>query len=382
MPIEVTCECGAPLLLSIASKTTRCSRCKTVKETRDLVPRGGASLGRRPAAAPEGHSDDAPSRPEPGRATAAPRGGGASARPRPRAAESGASRHYLLLGLCLIPLAFVLIRPPSTLSIEDRLDATVAGLPEEQAIEVWEAIDAAADDKALLRALPGDRLVGASFGVDSRAHWALAGVSVVFFAGLIAFFPRKDVSGKSLVLVALFTGTAGIALLLGLQKLVFGLRMGGLLFLKGPLIIFFLVLKFIAFSYNVVMTGSESFFLTFFGYTFGVGLCEEIIKALPIIWRIRKAELGDELDPRDALHWGLASGAGFGIAEGIHYASEMYNGIEAFSIYPVRFFSCVALHAMWTAAASVQLARRADEVRSFTGFVGTLLGWIDRKSVV
>jgi len=64
---------------------------------------------------------------------------------------------------------------------------------------------------------------------------------------------------------------------------------------------------------------------------------------------------GDDFGWRAACIWGLASGAGFGIAEGILYSSEHYNGIATFGIYLVRFISCVGLHAIWTGAVSLMI---------------------------
>ncbi|HMO36593.1 MAG TPA: PrsW family glutamic-type intramembrane protease, partial [Gemmatales bacterium] len=97
-----------------------------------------------------------------------------------------------------------------------------------------------------------------------------------------------------------------------------------------------------------------TFVQSLISYTFGVGLCEEIIKALPIFFVF----LG-----RSRLRWheccalGLASGIGFGIAESIHYSATMYNGLTDSSMYMVRFISCVTLHAVWCAASALFLHR-------------------------
>jgi RsiW-degrading membrane proteinase PrsW (M82 family) len=56
--------------------------------------------------------------------------------------------------------------------------------------------------------------------------------------------------------------------------------------------------------------------------------------------------------------WGLASGAGFGLAEGIIYASDFYNGVTGAEAYFVRNISCVALHALWTGSAAITIHRR------------------------
>jgi RsiW-degrading membrane proteinase PrsW (M82 family) len=90
------------------------------------------------------------------------------------------------------------------------------------------------------------------------------------------------------------------------------------------------------------------------GFTCGVGLCEEVTKALPVIvW------LGEDkkLDWRAACTLGLASGIGFGVVEGIIYAGSHYNGLTTVDIYFTRFISCVALHATWTAAVALMAVR-------------------------
>ena len=58
------------------------------------------------------------------------------------------------------------------------------------------------------------------------------------------------------------------------------------------------------------------------------------------------------------LSLGLASGAGFGLAEAVIYASGFYNGVSGAGIYFVRNISCVALHALWTGSAAITIHRR------------------------
>ena len=117
----------------------------------------------------------------------------------------------------------------------------------------------------------------------------------------------------------------------------------------------FWVLKFIAFSYNAAADPSNGFFLSFLGYTLGVGLCEELVKAIPLLLHYRQPS---DQSWRGAFLWGLASGAGFGIAEGIIYSSNHYNGIAGPGIYVVRFISCVALHALWTGSVGITINQR------------------------
>jgi hypothetical protein len=45
------------------------------------------------------------------------------------------------------------------------------------------------------------------------------------------------------------------------------------------------------------------------------------------------------------------------------YCSRYYNGISPADIYIVRFVSCVALHAIWTAAVGISTWRRQDTIQ-------------------
>jgi RsiW-degrading membrane proteinase PrsW (M82 family) len=121
--------------------------------------------------------------------------------------------------------------------------------------------------------------------------------------------------------------------------------------------ILFYIVKFIGYSYAAALDPRSGFLLSCMGFTFGVGFCEEICKMLPLVQHFRYRAT---LDWRGACVWGLASGVGFGVSEGIHYASKYYNGVQSSDIYAVRFISCVALHAIWSCAAAVTLFEHQD----------------------
>ena len=81
-------------------------------------------------------------------------------------------------------------------------------------------------------------------------------------------------------------------------------------------------------------------------------------KAIPLFFYFKRdAQMGW----RGACLWGLASGIGFGVSEGIMYSGGHYNGISGGDIYLVRFVSCVALHAMWAASVGIAIARNLDD---------------------
>jgi RsiW-degrading membrane proteinase PrsW (M82 family) len=128
----------------------------------------------------------------------------------------------------------------------------------------------------------------------------------------------------------------------------------------GPILIklLLLILTLIGWSYNSANDPNSNFFLSALGFTFGVGLCEEFTKAIPLFFNFRR---DSRMGWRGACLWGLASGIGFGVSEGIMYSSRYYNGVSGVDIYLVRFVSCVALHAMWSASVGIAIARNVDE---------------------
>jgi RsiW-degrading membrane proteinase PrsW (M82 family) len=107
-------------------------------------------------------------------------------------------------------------------------------------------------------------------------------------------------------------------------------------------------------TYHDVLDDDGDFLVSLCGYVLGVGLFEEAAKALPLLWRLR------HYGPprwRAACLWGLASGAGFGVAEGVFYSERVYNGLATGDAYLVRFASCVALHAVWSASVALGMSR-------------------------
>jgi RsiW-degrading membrane proteinase PrsW (M82 family) len=126
---------------------------------------------------------------------------------------------------------------------------------------------------------------------------------------------------------------------------------------RGIITLIFYILKFIGFSYRSALDPDSNFFLSFMGFTCGVGFCEELAKALPMLRHYRTE---GKLGWRAACMMGLASGIGFGVSEGITYASDFYNGYSTGGIYVVRFVSCVALHAIWSAAVGIAIYNRRD----------------------
>jgi RsiW-degrading membrane proteinase PrsW (M82 family) len=268
---------------------------------------------------------------------------------------------YWLLVVALIPLAFSLLVPEPA-SIRDRLQKRLEREPRELAAR-FRQMEAShtLTREAMLSALPDHRLDNAAhLAMDSNTHWVYAMVAALVFLVLIrCCFSRESIPALQLLAVGLFTGTIGIVFLLAVQFLAGhsgGLRVRG----RGVVILVILFAKFIAFSYQAAL-GDSGFLLSFLGFTCGVGLCEELCKALPLFAYFHR---DSRMGLRGACLWGLASGAGFGISEGVMYAGDHYNGISGPGIYLVRFISCVALHAMWAGSVGITMYRHQDSLRA------------------
>jgi RsiW-degrading membrane proteinase PrsW (M82 family) len=173
-----------------------------------------------------------------------------------------------------------------------------------------------------------------------------------------------------LVGIALATATIGVLSLLMFQFMAEAtqhFRVHG----RGLLVLVFFIFKLIGFSYRAAMDPENGFLLSFFGFTVGVGLCEELTKAMPILIRFR-GEM--TLDWRGACLWGMASGVGFGVAEGIIYSSDYYNGISGPGIYIVRFISCVGLHAIWSAAVGIMMWHNQEAINGDSEWGDAIFG--------
>lgn len=208
-----------------------------------------------------------------------------------------------------------------------------------------------------LMALPGHKLKGAFLAHDTWMHWLFAGISGLAFTSLfVGLFHRYKNALSGAMIGAIFTATAGIMLLLCLQWAAFASQG---VWIRGRSIIafFFLIVKLIGFSYRCALEDGNGFLLSFFGFTAGVGICEEVCKILPVLVYLGTAKKSTW---QGACFVGLASGVGFGVSEGISYSSSYYNGLSDGNTYLVRFVSCVALHAVWTGAGAVLIYFNQD----------------------
>ncbi len=284
--------------------------------------------------------------------------------------------HWLLV-LAMVPLCLSLIFDNHNSTLEDRLLETLKQLSPAEQAAFGAKLPSDPDLEDVIKALPEKKFKGAWLPYDTGLHWLLAlGATVLYFVFFL--FLASDGSAKfwHVLLSGIATGTIGVLLLLLLQAI--ATNFGGRFIIgRGIGAIISLILTFIAFSYNAAANTENGFLLSFFGYTFGVGLCEELVKLLPLLmfWKIADPD-SDSKAWRGLLIWGLASGAGFGICEGIMYSHRYYNGMSSANIYFVRFLSCVALHAVWSGSVGLTMYLKQNkffEIDHWIQWVGLAL---------
>jgi RsiW-degrading membrane proteinase PrsW (M82 family) len=274
--------------------------------------------------------------------------------PAPMLAPASKSRGYLYLALVLLlaPLAWSTVHAQDD-EFGDHLKLTVTNHPELRDKLVAALSSDTATDEDVFAAIPADKLDGALLTKHTWAHWGLAALTAACFFGLVlGLFPWGYARPHHMMLIGLFTGTAGIFLLLALQWIAFRMP---LFTGHGWITLLLDLVWLIGQSYKLALT-DHGFLVSFLGFTAGVGFCEEACKALPLIFLARRG-IGSW---RTAMLWGLLSGAGFGVSEAITYCSDYYNGICGPQIYAVRFISCVGLHAMWAAAVGITIFRKQE----------------------
>ncbi|HWB07701.1 MAG TPA: PrsW family glutamic-type intramembrane protease [Pirellulales bacterium] len=291
--------------------------------------------------------------------------------PVPVAGEKKSTALPYLFVLTLVPLVFSLLASGNDLP--ERLGRTIEAHP-----ELLAKLDGGLSREELLGALPDGRIEGAHLAYGSWLHWLYALVSAALFCGLIvALFERGEARLVKLLAVGALTATVGIFLLLAFQW-VAAWTQGFWIRGRSVVVILFYIVKFIGFSYRAALDPENGFLLSFLGFTLGVGLCEEFTKAAPLFVKVHN---GDNMSWRAACVLGLASGVGFGVAEGIMYSADHYNGMATFGIYTVRFISCVGLHAIWTASVALMLWHNQELAAGDLDWGDWLLGLLKVQGV-
>jgi RsiW-degrading membrane proteinase PrsW (M82 family) len=371
MPILVLCECGRQLRArdELAGRRCRCPACGTLVtvppppvSASDGGPRNIASAS--PSAKVPAAPPAPPAPPLLGYAGtetpfhAEPLVHGA-AHPLPviarapvdveRLEKSWRGNLFWLLLLAMIPLAWITLQP--RVSVMQRLEKTLATRPalRDQFGSGGGGLPRAAVEE-LLATLPGKRLDGALLGRTSVWHWLMALVSAGLFTAIVRFALPTAIGAPQVLLTGFFTGTLGVFLLLGVQFFAMFCCLGGF--------------------YRAALDPSAPFGPSLLGFVLTVGASEEVVKCLPVLWKLFRRQL---ISWRAAAVIGMASGAGFGISEGIWYATRQYNGLEGADVYFVRFLSSVALHTVLSGACAIMIQRKQEHLFEDTDFFNWFL---------
>jgi RsiW-degrading membrane proteinase PrsW (M82 family) len=159
----------------------------------------------------------------------------------------------------------------------------------------------------------------------SIAYWAIAfyfsSIWALFFYYL---FRTPQVAPKLCFVCFFFTGIISIAVLLILQNI-------------PP------------WSLLYPLTDSQNFITRALGMFFAVGISEEICKAAIVFLVARRP--GNILAPQTVVFYGMISGLGFGIYEGVAYQQNINRaqGVDtAYFLNIARLTSLPFLHAIWT----------------------------------
>jgi RsiW-degrading membrane proteinase PrsW (M82 family) len=160
-------------------------------------------------------------------------------------------------------------------------------------------------------------------------YWAIA----LYFSVIWAFFfywlfETRQVERWVCVLCFMFTAIVSISVLLLVQ-------------LIPP------------WSTLYAMLTSDRPILRAVGLFLGVGINEELCKAAVLFWLVRRP--GKLLVPQTVVLYGIMSGLGFGIYEGVHYQLRLnreLSGDAAYLLNIARLTSLPFLHAIWTGIAA------------------------------
>lgn len=105
------------------------------------------------------------------------------------------------------------------------------------------------------------------------------------------------------------------------------------------------------------LTDHSFWFMRLIGFIFGVGVCEEVVKAIPLFFLAWKAK--EPYIPQSMVFYGLMSGIAFGVFEGVQYQMTINSKLDysaAFFMNIARLTSLPFLHATWAGIAGYFIA--------------------------
>ncbi|MDR3218201.1 MAG: PrsW family intramembrane metalloprotease [Dysgonamonadaceae bacterium] len=207
--------------------------------------------------------------------------------------------------------------------------------------------------------IPNDVFSRKAFMKDNRLLWlALIGLAPAFLIGFFSAIPVITFYVISLyfsVIWGLFFFYLFKTPQISTKKTIF-------LFFALQILVFVVwdILHLPAFPGISILYGftrSENILLQVIGFIFGVGLLEELAKALPLLLIARRAK--EPYIPQSLVFYGLMSGIAFGVFEGVQYQMTTNTELDyanAFFMNVARLTSLPFLHAIWAGMAGYFIA--------------------------
>lgn len=209
---------------------------------------------------------------------------------------------------------------------------------------------------------PGFYEFDAEFGNSAIPVLLLAAGGVVAsYCACRHFIRPGKLNMKVVVGVFVFSMVVGLVVLTLFQFVAGWALHNNVRYARGKVGLFFLILKCIGWSYEVVGDPSAGFLSRFAGYVCGVGLCEELTKMLPLIFILltRKA-----FTFRQFVFLGFVSGLGFGAGENFDvYSPWGAGGVTGAAGNIVRWFACMPSHGIYAMIDAMVLWYLAPDIR-------------------
>lgn len=201
---------------------------------------------------------------------------------------------------------------------------------------------------------------------DSFSYKTLKGDSKLLIISLVGLAPAFLIKITGATIITFYVIALYFSLIWGLffysvfNTFQVAIKKTILIFFAVQILIFFSVFILDINQFNPfykLIDESNSFYNRIIGYIFGVGIFEELIKLIPVYFFIKYSKA--PLLPQTVVFYGLISGIGFGVFEGVVYQISVNSKLDystSFFMNIARLTSLPFLHAVWSGISSYFIA--------------------------
>ena len=201
---------------------------------------------------------------------------------------------------------------------------------------------------------------------DSFSYKTLKGDSKLLIISLVGLVPAFLIKITGATIITFYVIALYFSLIWGLffysvfNTFQVAIKKTILIFFAVQILIFFSVFILDINQFNPfykLIDESNSFYNRIIGYIFGVGIFEELIKLIPVYFFIKYSKA--PLLPQTVVFYGLISGIGFGVFEGVVYQISVNSKLDystSFFMNIARLTSLPFLHAVWSGISSYFIA--------------------------